>query len=400
MTSTRRDFSVIFKVAERCNINCSYCYVFNGNDDSFKLHPATIADLTIENTAEFLRKGCLDCEIPYLSIVFFGGEPLLIGKERFDRMCAVLRQALQPVTNLDLRITTNAMLVDDDWIDLFEKHQVKVGSSLDGPKEYHDEKRVDFRGQGTYDRTVRGIQQLKEAGDVGRISPLGVLCVVDSNRSAARIYNHIVHDLGIKRLDFLLPDFTYDDFDPADALGYGKFLCDAFDTWTADGDSSVEVRILGSALSLLLGGESRIDVLGTDLVEAITIHSDGSVGPDDKLRSGGPQMMDTGITVFDGTLQQFLTSRAVGELEIARTDRSDECLNCCWLNVCGGGALINRYREGQGFKNPSVLCEGLKVFFAHVANYLLENGLPPAHLLETLSRERQENSISASPASW
>jgi uncharacterized protein len=130
---------------------------------------------------------------------------------------------------------------------------------------------------------VRGILRLKDAGDVGRISPLGVLCVVDSNRSAAGIYNHIVHDLGIKRLDFLLPDFPYDDFDPADALGYGKFLCDAFDTWTADGDSSVEVRILGSALSLLLGGESRIDVLGTDLVEAITIHSDGSIGPDDKL---------------------------------------------------------------------------------------------------------------------
>jgi uncharacterized protein len=73
----------------------------------------------------------------------------LIGKQRFDKMCALLPQALQPVTNLDLRITTNGMLVDDGWIDLFEKHRVKVGTSLDGPKEYHDEKRVDFRGQGS-----------------------------------------------------------------------------------------------------------------------------------------------------------------------------------------------------------------------------------------------------------
>ena len=30
---------VILKTAERCNLNCSYCYFFHGGDDSYKKHP-------------------------------------------------------------------------------------------------------------------------------------------------------------------------------------------------------------------------------------------------------------------------------------------------------------------------------------------------------------------------
>ena len=32
--------TVILKLTERCNLNCAYCYYFNGNDHSFKSKPA------------------------------------------------------------------------------------------------------------------------------------------------------------------------------------------------------------------------------------------------------------------------------------------------------------------------------------------------------------------------
>jgi uncharacterized protein len=34
---------IILKTVERCNLNCKYCYFFNGGDESYKKHPAFIS---------------------------------------------------------------------------------------------------------------------------------------------------------------------------------------------------------------------------------------------------------------------------------------------------------------------------------------------------------------------
>lgn len=161
-----------------------------------------------------------------------------------------------------------------------------MGTSIDGPAEYHDEARVDFRGRGTYERAVAGLSLLRAAYDLGRLPSLGVLTVIDPTRSAARIYRHIVHELGVRSIDFLLPDLTHDSFVPAEGRrpeDYGAFLCDAFDAWAEDGDPNIQVRVLNSAMSLLLGGRSWVSGFGPDVAPAITVASDGSVGPDDLL---------------------------------------------------------------------------------------------------------------------
>ena len=44
---------------------------------------------------------------------------------------------------------TNATLITDEWCDLFERWQVSIGVSVDGPRELHDAQRVTRKGQGT-----------------------------------------------------------------------------------------------------------------------------------------------------------------------------------------------------------------------------------------------------------
>jgi uncharacterized protein len=68
---------------------------------------------------------------------------------------------------------------------------------------------------------------------------------------------------------------------------------------------------------------------------------------------------------------------------VAHSELSESCQECCWLKVCGGGLMVNRYK-GRDFRNPSVFCDGLKMFYAHAAAYLLEKGLPWKHLKEVL----------------
>ena len=84
------------------------------------------------------------------------------------------------------------------------RHNIHPGVSLDGPPEIHDLVRVDHAGNGSYDKTIEGLRRLTEAG----LDP-GLLCVINPRHSGLAIYRHFC-SLGIKRLNFLLPEVTHD----------------------------------------------------------------------------------------------------------------------------------------------------------------------------------------------
>jgi uncharacterized protein len=136
---------------------------------------------------------------------------------------------------------TNATLVNDDWISVLKEYDVRVGVSLDGPEAAHDRFRLDRKGRGSYDRTVSGLLRLQGAGVLG-----GVLCVVDPSVSGLDVYKHI-RALGIKSMNFLLPDATHDTKQklypgiPSDGLA--NYLIPIFDQWFAEDDPSVRVRL-------------------------------------------------------------------------------------------------------------------------------------------------------------
>ena len=375
---------VIVKVTERCNINCRYCYFFNGSDDSFRHQPAVISTETAHAIASFLREGSEVLGLKAIRIIFHGGEPLLLGKRRLDEFCKVLAQTLTPVVSLTLSMQTNATLIDAEWIDIFRRHDVRVGVSLDGPPEYNDLDRVDFRGRGTHDDTVRGLRLLQGAVANGSIKGAGILCVINPRHSARRIYRYFVDDLHVKHMDFLLPDLTHDTLE-GQPEAYGAFLCELFNTWVSDDDPSINVRTLTAIMSLMLGGPSWVEGFGREAAPAVTIRGDGSLQPTDVLRACGPEMMATGATVTSTTLKEFLQSTVLQRLQGEYEDVCRQCRRCCWLEVCGGGSMVHRYRKINRFDNPSVLCGGLKNFYAEVGAYLVTRGLPVERLRHVLA---------------
>ncbi|MBI5145821.1 MAG: radical SAM protein [Thaumarchaeota archaeon] len=383
---------VILKVAARCNINCTYCYFFNGADDTFMQRPALVSTDTIEAISRFLVNGVHSLNIESVKIIFHGGEPLLLGKRRFDEMCAYFSTHLGSITDLTFCVQTNAMLIDDDWVNIFVRHHIRISISLDGPREYHDKERLDFSNQGTYDQVIRGIEFLRQASHIGRIDGFGALCVINPVHSSKKIYRHFVDTLGIHAIDFLLPDVTHDGFHGSPST-YGDYLCELFDVWTHDDNPNIQVRVLNSVLSLLLGGPSMVQGYGLELAHAITIESDGTVCPDDLLRACGPQMMNSSMNVANTELKEFFDSPRIQQLDQDHLDFDDSCQDCCWLKVCGGGLMVNRFKKDVGFRNPSIFCDGLKMFYAHIATYLLEKGLPLKHLKEVLIESAQRENV-------
>ncbi len=206
-----RYLEIILKVSERCNINCDYCYVFNKGNSAADDSPARLSNKNISHLVCFLQRACQEYQIGTIQIDFHGGEPLLMKKESFTNMCIQLISGNYCGSQLRLALQTNATLIDNEWIAIFEKYSVNVSISIDGPKHINDRHRLDTKGRSTYEGTVRGLCRLQHAYKQGRLpSDPGILCVANAPANGAEIYRHFVDELGVYSFDFLIPDMIFE----------------------------------------------------------------------------------------------------------------------------------------------------------------------------------------------
>ncbi len=144
-------------VAHTCNLNCAYCFAsqgkYHGDRAIMSLETAKRAlDFLVENSAGRTN----------LEVDFFGGEPLM-NFDMIKQLVAYAREIEKPAgKNFRFTLTTNGVLVDDDVIDFANREMSNVVLSLDGRKEVHDRYRVDFAGNGSWEKIVPKFQHFVE----------------------------------------------------------------------------------------------------------------------------------------------------------------------------------------------------------------------------------------------
>ena len=145
-------------VAHTCNLNCEYCFAsqgkYHGDRAVMSLEVGKRAmDFLIENSGT--RRN--------LEVDFFGGEPLM-NFEMLKELVAYCRSIeKEKGKNFRFTLTTNGLLIDDDVIDFANRECSNVVLSLDGRKEIHDKYRVDYAGNGSWEKIVPKFQKLVEA---------------------------------------------------------------------------------------------------------------------------------------------------------------------------------------------------------------------------------------------
>ena len=142
-------------IAHTCNLNCAYCFASQG-----KYH-GDRAVMSFE-----VGKQALDFLIAHsgnrrnLEVDFFGGEPLM----NFDVVKQLVAYARsiekEHGKNFRFTLTTNGLLIDDDVIDFANRECANVVLSLDGRKEIHDRYRVDYAGNGSWERIIPKFRKL------------------------------------------------------------------------------------------------------------------------------------------------------------------------------------------------------------------------------------------------
>ncbi len=153
--------AMCLNISHGCNLNCTYCFAGGGkyntaeSNMSFDVARAAI-DFLIEKSGN--RR--------FLEVDFFGGEPLL-NIDVVKKTVAYAR-SVEAANNKKFKftVTTNALLLNDELIDFFNKEMYNVVISIDGRKDVHNFVRKTTGGKDSFEPIVKNALAFrKKRGD-------------------------------------------------------------------------------------------------------------------------------------------------------------------------------------------------------------------------------------------
>lgn len=380
--------TLLVKVASRCNINCTYCYVYNMGDEGWKDMPKLISMETVEALAKAVGR-LAEQQTKAFATVLHGGEPLMLGPKRLEFVLASLRRNLPP--SFPICIQTNGMLLTHKIADICSEYRVSISVSVDGPKDVNDQFRLGTTGEGTYEKVLEGLNVLRQHSDTAFLYA-GLLAVIDPYSDPAQVYAHF-KSLGTPSVDFLYRDGNHSNMPYGkrafESVEYGSWLTKLLDIYLAD-LTPPRVRFLDDVIRLVLGGHGVKEGLGEMSYGIAIVETDGSITKNDTLKStfeGADRFIEF-WSVHTHELSQVFRTAEFAEYHALQRPSSSECQSCPYLKVCGGGMPLHRWKNGGNYNNPSVYCNDQKTVISAVISRLKKKGISVDHLLEVYpSRE-------------
>jgi uncharacterized protein len=145
--------AVYFNPTERCNMNCTYCYIPEKMRRKGEHMPEKKLLEALEILKRHFRATLPKGSVP--QIIFHGAEPLLNRDAVFAGIEAYRKDFL-------FGIQTNATLLDDAAVEYLASRKVSIGISLDAPSErIADRTRKGWDGRGTFKQVLAAMGRLR-----------------------------------------------------------------------------------------------------------------------------------------------------------------------------------------------------------------------------------------------
>lgn len=247
----------VVKIHSRCDLGCDYCYVYKHADQSWREQPKVMAKETICRIAQRIGEHARVHGLTRIAVTLHGGEPLLAGSELIGFFARMLREALPPITTVELSVETNGTHLNEEMLEVLRRHVIGVGVSFDGYREAHDRHRTRPSGRGSYDDVVAGIGRLRAQ----RYCHLfrGLLATIDLRNDPVATYEELLR-YEPPAVDFLLPHGNWTTAPPRRIEGapetpYADYLIAVFERWYPATPMETPVRLFENIIQLLLGRE-------------------------------------------------------------------------------------------------------------------------------------------------
>ncbi|MEV6763869.1 FxsB family cyclophane-forming radical SAM/SPASM peptide maturase [Streptomyces sp. NPDC051105] len=365
----------ILKVANRCDIDCDYCFVFNSKDQVARRLPARMDLAVARSAARQIGEHASTHGLRTIHVVLHGGEPLLVGIRHMAELLEAVRDEAPTETRVLFELQTNGTLLSSAWLDLFERYEVAVGVSLDGPPRANDRHRLTHAGRSSAASAVHGIELLRSRPHLFA----GLLAVVDLANNPVEVHDYIAA-FEPPVIDFGLPHATHDDpphrADPS-VPEYGLWMSRVYDAWLARPEYGHSIRMLEDIVALSSGVRGSVETLGLAPPTSVVIESDGSIEAVDTLRSVEEGASWLGLDVLRHSFDEALSHPKLLHRQHGKDALAEQCRACPLVDVCGGGYLPHRFSEAQGYRNPSIYCADLEYLIRHVQGSLRQHGWNP-----------------------
>jgi uncharacterized protein len=342
----------ILKIRSRCNLSCSYCYVYEMADQAWREQPRLMSLAVTEMVAKRIDEHVRGHRLSSVDVILHGGEPLLAGTRWLTELTGLLRAQVSAQVNLTVQ--TNGTLLGRPMLETLRDLGIRVGVSLDGDAEATGRHRLYPSGRNSYDDVADGLHLL--GSPEFREIYGGILCAVDVRNDPVATYESLLK-FGPPALDLLLPHANWSS--PPPGSGYADWLIKVFERWYSAPVQETQIRLFTELIQLILGGPGAVESLGLRPATLIVVDTDGTIKQLDSLSSAYPGAADTGLHVRTGSFDAALDHPTTVARQMGADALSAECRACPVMEICGGGLYPHRYRDGAGFRHPSVYCTDL-----------------------------------------
>ena len=328
-----------------CNLDCSYCYLPNRHSTARMDWPTLELSVDRILASRFVDES--------LSVVWHAGEPLVLPVEWYEEAFTRIDALNSRDVRIHHSVQTNGVLLNDRWIDLFRRHRVGVGLSVDGPARLHDAHRTTRSGAGTHHRVMRAVGLLNASG-----LDYHVICVLTSAAmDAADEMHEFFRDAGIRRVGFNVeeiegPHISSSLEGPEMVEAYRSFLRRMLELSRRDG--TPQIRELTTARSLIL--DRGHDPRSNQQTAPLRIVS---VGVNGEISTFSPELLGNrnpayGDFVFGNVATHRLDDVLIDDNFMAVHGEIQSGVNACrdacaHFMTCGGGAPANKVFEAGRF---------------------------------------------------
>ena len=352
----------LFVVTLRCEHACPYCQVSRQSEDRprYDMSPdAARAALAL----------ALRSPSSHIKLEFQGGEPLL----NFPLIQWVVQEAesknQQMGKDLAFVIATNLALIDERILDFCREHSVLISTSLDGPRDLHNQNRPRPGGD-SYERTISGIKFARQVLGHDRVSALMTTTAASLPRVREIIDEYMKQEFRgiflrpLSPYGFAIKTRSYQAYTTDRWLDFYRQGLDYIIEQNRKGNDFVEYYA-STILKKMLTSEDPgyVDLMSPAGIGigAVVYNYDGSVYASDESRmlaEMGKEEFKLGHVLTHTYEQIFTSPKLLDPLEDSFAYSNPMCNDCAFEPYCGADPVYHYALHGDyvGRKPESDFC--------------------------------------------
>jgi uncharacterized protein len=334
-----------------CNLDCTYCYLPN-RQSTRRMSAAVLDRVFGEAFASGIVRG------PF-TVVWHAGEPMVLPPAYYAEAFALLDRRNVERVPVRHSIQTNGTLLDDEWCDFIQAHQLRIGVSIDGPAFLHDGVRRTRRGEGTLARVLEGLRRLRQRRISFHVITVLTRASLDYADELFDFYvRHGVECVGFNVEEIEGPNTSSSLNAPYVRAALMRFLSRFYDL-AERADPPLRVREFDGARSALLyGGGAPADHQAAPLA-ILSVDCDGDFSTFSPELLGLPSPHYGGFALGNILTDSLTDALASPRLHAMWSDIQAGVARCratCpYFAYCGGGAPVNKYFENGSFDSGETM---------------------------------------------